>query len=92
MYSPLSPPAAVHLIHDPTIVRRSSAQALSVARGDTHDDNKIYSFQRNPYKWRQCLVQVCYDFRKDMTWKIDPNILFFSLLSDRFNTILMCFP
>lgn len=51
MCSLLSPPAAVYLIHDPTIIRESPAGPF-LARGDTHGDNKIYLFQRNICKWR----------------------------------------
>ena len=51
MCSLLSPPAAVYLIHDPTIIRQSPAGPF-LARGDTHGDNKIYYFQRNICKWR----------------------------------------
>lgn len=65
MYSPLSPPAAVCLIHDPTIIRQSLVGPF-LAQGDTHGDNKIYYFQRNICKWRQCEVNLIPIFQNEM--------------------------
>lgn len=44
MCSPLSPPAAVCLKHDPTIIRQSPA-GPSLARGDTHEATKYIIFK-----------------------------------------------
>lgn len=51
--SPLSPPAAVCLIHDPTIVRRSPVGPFSSPRGQTRA-RKIYYFQRDICTRRWC--------------------------------------
>lgn len=86
MYSPLSPPAAVHLIHDPTIIRQSSAGPFP-AQGDTHDDSEIYYFQRNICKWRQSEARVAPIFHRDMwLWKLMVNTLLFCL----FHPHLVC--
>lgn len=61
---PLSPPAAVYLIHDPTIIRESPVSPF-LAQRDTHDDNELY-FQRNISKWSQCEVHPLPIYHRDI--------------------------